>query len=128
MERVEVADTATVSELRAAIQVKLDVPVEKQTLSVNQALLMSKNPAAFTDMLDAKATLKKLGIAHGAMVRRSLTRWTETKSLPPRIERAAPELCVCPPAAQVYLKYDFERTVEPVGKINTVPFGKCTPS
>jgi hypothetical protein len=68
MERVEVAATATVGDLRAAIQAKLDVPVEKQTLSVNQALLMSKNPAAFTDMMDAKATLKKLNIAHGAMV------------------------------------------------------------
>jgi len=90
MERVEVSDTATVGDLRIAIQAKLDVPVEKQTLSVNQALLMSKNPAAFTDMTDAKATLKKLNIAHGAMV---------------------------------YLKYDFERTVEPVAKINTVPFG-----
>jgi hypothetical protein len=28
---------------------------------------------------------------------------------------------------QVYLKYDFERTVEPVAKINTVPFGKSHP-
>jgi len=63
-----VSDTATVGDLRIAIQAKLDVPVEKQTLSVNQALLMSKNPAAFTDMTDAKATLKKLNIAHGAMV------------------------------------------------------------
>jgi len=38
MERVEVSDTATVGDLRIAIQAKLDVPVEKQTLSVNQAL------------------------------------------------------------------------------------------
>ena len=29
---------------------------------------------------------------------------------------------------QVYLKYDFERTVEPVAKINTVPFGKTLPA
>lgn len=90
-ERCEVADSATLSDLRQKIQTELNVPIEQQTLSLNQALLMSKNPAAFTDLKEGSRTLRGLGLKHGDMV---------------------------------YLKCDMERTIAPVAKISTVPFGQ----
>ncbi|XP_024373871.1 NPL4-like protein 2 isoform X1 [Physcomitrium patens] len=71
LERVTLANNATVGDLQAAIAENLNVPVSSQLLSRNQALLLSKDPVngkEFADMQDSGATLSSLGIAHGSLL------------------------------------------------------------
>jgi hypothetical protein len=49
-ERLEVEDNCTLIGLRRTIEEKLGVPVADQTLSMQQGLLMTKNPDAFDDL------------------------------------------------------------------------------
>lgn len=72
LERLEVDDPqATVAQLKALIQSRLQIPVQSQTLSAHQNLLLAKTRddlARFTDMSAPHAPLSSLGIGHGSMV------------------------------------------------------------
>uniref|UniRef100_A0A7S0S117 MPN domain-containing protein n=1 Tax=Chlamydomonas leiostraca TaxID=1034604 RepID=A0A7S0S117_9CHLO len=69
LERVEVADTATVTDLKQAINASLNIPLHELRLSKNPGLLNSKATGEFAE-LDAapRAMLKSLGVAHGDML------------------------------------------------------------
>jgi nuclear protein localization family protein 4 len=68
-----VDDGCTLKQLREHIASSLGVPVADQTLSLNQGLLLAKDPASFDHSLkstranDAK-TIASLGVEHGSMV------------------------------------------------------------
>lgn len=71
LERVTVANNATVGDLQAAIAETLNVPVSSQLLSRNQALLLSKDPVngkEFADMQSPGVSLASLGIGHGTLL------------------------------------------------------------
>uniref|UniRef100_A0A7N0SYK7 MPN domain-containing protein n=1 Tax=Kalanchoe fedtschenkoi TaxID=63787 RepID=A0A7N0SYK7_KALFE len=73
LERVAIdnPNAATISDLRSSIESQLRVPVQSQTLSTNQNLLLAKTPsdaARFTDMLNPHAPLSSLNLAHGSIV------------------------------------------------------------
>ena len=72
LERVAVENPhATVSQLKSIIQTQLGIPVENQTLSTNQNLLLSKSLedlVRFTDMTNPDATLSSLGVSHGSIL------------------------------------------------------------
>ncbi|KAK3407356.1 hypothetical protein EUGRSUZ_K03426 [Eucalyptus grandis] len=72
LERLEVDDPkATVAQLKALIQSRLQIPVQSQTLSAHQNLLLAKTRddlARFTDLSAPHAPLSSLGIGHGSMV------------------------------------------------------------
>lgn len=62
---------ATVAHLKSLIESHLQIPVQTQTLSTNQNLLLAKTRddlAQFTDMSAPHAPLSSLGIAHGSIV------------------------------------------------------------
>lgn len=65
-------DNCTLSGLRTTIETQLGVPVADQTLSLQQGLLMSKNPDAFDDLKPNRGNddkpLRAMGINHGEMV------------------------------------------------------------
>ncbi|XP_019188390.1 PREDICTED: NPL4-like protein 2 [Ipomoea nil] len=72
LERVTI-DTphATIAQLKSEIEAQLRVPVQSQTLSANQNLLLAKtldDIARFTDMSNPHAPLSSLNIAHGSIV------------------------------------------------------------
>lgn len=71
-ERLQVEDNCTLRGLRATIETQLGVPVADQTLSLQQGLLMSKNPDAFDDLKPNRGNddkpLRALGVNHGEMV------------------------------------------------------------
>lgn len=72
LERVTV-DSAhvTVAQLKTLIQSQLRIPVESQTLSTNQNLLLAKSPSdllQFTDMANPNTPLSSLNISHGSIV------------------------------------------------------------
>ena len=71
-ERLQVEDNCTLRGLRVAIESHYKVPVSDQTLSLQQGLLMSKNPDAFDDLKPNRGNddkpLRALGINHGEMV------------------------------------------------------------
>lgn len=72
LERVSLeSPQVTVSQLKALIQSHLRIPVQNQTLSTNQNLLLAKTPAdllRFTDMSDPSTTLSALNLSHGSIV------------------------------------------------------------
>ncbi|KAK7845114.1 NPL4-like protein 2 [Quercus suber] len=72
LERVSIENPQiTVSQLKTLIQSQLQIPIQNQTLSTNQNLLLSKTPADllnFTDMANPNATLSSLNLAHGSIV------------------------------------------------------------
>ncbi|GFQ04404.1 npl4-like protein 1 [Phtheirospermum japonicum] len=72
LERVSIDNPlATVAHLKSEIESQLRVPVQAQTLSTNQNLLLAKSPndwTRFTDMVDPNTRLSSLNIAHGAIV------------------------------------------------------------
>lgn len=71
-ERLQLQDNCTLAGLRETIAEKLSVPVSDQSLSMQQGLLMSKNPDAFDDLKPNRGNdgkpLRALGIDHGAIV------------------------------------------------------------
>ena len=69
LERVEVPDTATLHDLREAIQSTLNIPYHDQYLSRDRALLTpTSSIAAFKYLLDDRASLAHLGVSHGDMI------------------------------------------------------------
>lgn len=72
LERVTVDGAhITVAELKTIIQSQLRIPVESQTLSTNQNLLLAKSPSdllQFTDMANPDRPLSSLNISHGSIV------------------------------------------------------------
>ncbi|ESR42103.1 NPL4-like protein 1 [Citrus sinensis] len=72
LERVTVDGAhVTVAELKTIIQSQLRIPVESQTLSTNQNLLLAKSPSdllQFTDMANPDRPLSSLNISHGSIV------------------------------------------------------------
>ncbi|KAJ0052147.1 hypothetical protein Pint_01084 [Pistacia integerrima] len=72
LERVTI-DSAniTVSQLKTLIQSQLQIPVQNQTLSTNQNLLLAKSPSdlqKFTDMSNSNTPLSSLNISHGSII------------------------------------------------------------
>jgi len=63
-----VDDGSTVGGLQRKIQEQLAIPLRSQILSMNQELLVSKQPDQFEDLQDATLTLASLGIKNGSMV------------------------------------------------------------
>ncbi|KAL9426461.1 hypothetical protein AB3S75_033277 [Citrus x aurantiifolia] len=72
LERVTVDGAhITVAELKTIIQSQLRIPVESQTLSTNQNLLLAKSTSdllQFTDMANPDRPLSSLNISHGSIV------------------------------------------------------------
>ncbi len=89
LERIEVADSATLGDLRAKIHQQLDIPIEQITLSQDAKLvrgggcigvscmcthnhthsqLTTKDPSSFTDLAHDSMTITKAGLTHGSMV------------------------------------------------------------
>lgn len=61
----------TVSQLKNLIQSQLQIPIDSQTLSTNQNLLLAKTPAdllKFNDMANPSTLLSSLNLSHGSMV------------------------------------------------------------
>ncbi|KAG2697244.1 hypothetical protein I3760_07G097400 [Carya illinoinensis] len=72
LERVSIdSPQITVSQLKTLIQSQLQIPVQNQTLSTNQNLLLAKTPAdllKFTDMSNPSTPLSALNLSHGSIV------------------------------------------------------------
>ncbi|XP_062022572.1 NPL4-like protein 1 [Rosa rugosa] len=72
LERLTVENPhATVAQLKALIQTNLRIPLENQTLSTNQNLLLAKSAddlTRFTDMANPNTPLSALNLAHGSIV------------------------------------------------------------
>ncbi|KAF5455136.1 hypothetical protein F2P56_024745 [Juglans regia] len=72
LERVSIdSPQITVSQLKTLIQSQLQIPVQNQTLSTNQNLLLAKTPAdliKFTDMSNPSTLLSALNLSHGSIV------------------------------------------------------------
>ncbi|GAB4829712.1 hypothetical protein Ancab_019364 [Ancistrocladus abbreviatus] len=61
----------TIGQLKSLIESQLHVPASKQTLSVQQNLLLAKTPgdlAHFTDMANPQTLISSLSIGHGSMI------------------------------------------------------------
>ncbi|XP_059625771.1 NPL4-like protein 1 [Cornus florida] len=61
----------TIAQLKTLIESQLRVPVQNQTLSTNQNLLLAKtleDIARFTDMSNPQTLVSSIGIAHGSIV------------------------------------------------------------
>lgn len=68
---IEKPESATVSELKRQIETQLGIPIEKQTLSSNQNLLLAKSPQdllRFTDLSNPAGPLSALPLAHGSIL------------------------------------------------------------
>ncbi|KAE8009626.1 hypothetical protein FH972_006054 [Carpinus fangiana] len=72
LERVSIeSPQITVSQLKTLIQSQLRIPIDNQTLSTNQNLLLGKTPAdllKFTDMASPSTPLSALNLSHGSIV------------------------------------------------------------
>ncbi|XP_015575696.1 NPL4-like protein 1 [Ricinus communis] len=72
LERVSVENpNITVSQLKTLIQNQLNIPIQNQTLSTNQNLLLAKSPSdvlKFTDMSNPNTPLSSLNITHGSIL------------------------------------------------------------
>ncbi|KAJ8527267.1 hypothetical protein K7X08_029744 [Anisodus acutangulus] len=72
LERVTIDNPhATISQLKSQIESQLGVPVESQTLSTNQNLLLAKTPddwSPFIDMSNPNSPISSLNLTHGSMV------------------------------------------------------------
>ncbi|XP_041016713.1 NPL4-like protein 1 [Juglans microcarpa x Juglans regia] len=72
LERVSIdGPQITVSQLKTLVQSQLQIPVQNQTLSTNQNLLLAKTPAdllKFTDMSNPSTPLSALNLSHGSIV------------------------------------------------------------
>ncbi|GLT60821.1 hypothetical protein SLA2020_335700 [Shorea laevis] len=72
LERVSIeSPQITVSQLKTLIQSQLRIPIDNQTLSTNQNLLLAKTPAdllKFTDMVNHSTPLSALNLSHGSIV------------------------------------------------------------
>lgn len=72
LERVTIDNPhATISQLKSQIESQLRVPVQSQTLSANQNLLLAKTPddwSRFTDMASPHTPISSLNLTHGSMV------------------------------------------------------------
>ncbi|XP_009780647.1 NPL4-like protein 1 [Nicotiana tabacum] len=72
LERVTIDNPhATISQLKAQIESQLRVPVQSQTLSTNQNLLLAKTLddwTRFTDMSNPNTTISSLNLTHGSIV------------------------------------------------------------
>ncbi|KAH7577461.1 hypothetical protein ACOSP7_001632 [Xanthoceras sorbifolium] len=72
LERVTIDNAhITVSQLKTLIQSQLQIPVQNQTISTNQNLLLAKTPAdlhKFTDMSNPNTPLSSLNISHGSII------------------------------------------------------------
>ncbi|KAK3193952.1 hypothetical protein Dsin_025262 [Dipteronia sinensis] len=72
LERVTIDNAhITVSHLKTLIQSQLQIPVQNQTLSTNQNLLLAKTPSdlqKFTDMSNPNTPLSSLNISHGSIL------------------------------------------------------------
>lgn len=70
LERVTVADAATLADLKAAIEAAHGVPAAQLRLAVDPGLLTSKEPVAFPELGGGQggAALSSLGIGHGALL------------------------------------------------------------
>ncbi|KAK3275542.1 hypothetical protein CYMTET_16331 [Cymbomonas tetramitiformis] len=87
-ERMTVPDSATIGDLKQKIQEDLKIPPQDQTLSLQQHLLMSKNPDAFTDMLETSRSLRALGVENGQLVYLKYSVERATTAPPKKEERA----------------------------------------
>ncbi|XP_076924152.1 NPL4-like protein 1 [Bidens hawaiensis] len=61
----------TIAHLKTLIESQLRVPIQNQTLSTNQSLLLAKSPsqiAQFTDMSNPQTLISNLGITHGSII------------------------------------------------------------
>jgi len=88
LERVDVTDNATVHDLREAIQEKLGVPYHDQQLSKDQGLLRAAaRPSDFKDMINDRATLRSLGVTHGALI---FLRYSVDREVQPVARPSAP--------------------------------------
>jgi hypothetical protein len=66
---VDVPDTATLADLKAAIESAHAVPAAQVRLAADPGLLTSKEPEAYPELVpDPAAPLSSLGIAHGALL------------------------------------------------------------
>ncbi|TXG63542.1 hypothetical protein EZV62_010536 [Acer yangbiense] len=72
LERVTIDNAhITVSHLKTLIQSQLQIPVQNQTLSTNQNLLLAKTPSdlqKFTNMSNPNTPLSSLNISHGSIL------------------------------------------------------------
>ncbi|WCJ21436.1 Nuclear pore localization protein NPL4 [Euphorbia peplus] len=72
LERVSIDNpNINIFHLKTLIQNQLQIPIQNQTLSTNQNLLLSKTPSDllnFTDMSDPNTPLSSLKISHGSIV------------------------------------------------------------
>ncbi|XP_044504038.1 NPL4-like protein 1 [Mangifera indica] len=72
LERVTIdGANITVSQLKTTIQSQLQIPVQNQTLSTNQNLLLAKSPSdlqKFADMSNPDTPLSSLNISHGSII------------------------------------------------------------
>ncbi|KAM3373659.1 NPL4-like protein [Capsicum chinense] len=72
LERVSIDNPhATISQLKSQIESQLGVPLQSQTLSTNQNLLLAKTPhdwSRFTDMVNSHAPISSLNLTHGSIV------------------------------------------------------------
>lgn len=72
LERVSVDNPhTTISQLKGLIQSHLQIPVQNQTLSTNQNLLLAKTShdlLQFTDMANPNTPLSSLNLSHGSIV------------------------------------------------------------
>uniref|UniRef100_A0A803MRX3 MPN domain-containing protein n=1 Tax=Chenopodium quinoa TaxID=63459 RepID=A0A803MRX3_CHEQI len=72
VERVTIDNpNITIAELKTLIELQLHVPLSNQTISLQQNLLLAKNPAdrsRFSDMANPDIRLSSLGIGHGSLI------------------------------------------------------------
>ncbi|KAL2345359.1 hypothetical protein Fmac_006644 [Flemingia macrophylla] len=73
LERVSIENphSSTVSELKRQIESQLGIPIEKQTLSTNQNLLLAKSLQdlhRFSDLANPDAALSSLPLSHGSIL------------------------------------------------------------
>lgn len=72
LERLKIDDPRiSIGQLQSLIQSQLQIPIQNQTLSTDQNLLLAKTPAdlqRFTDMADPAKPIAALKLAHGSMI------------------------------------------------------------
>ncbi|KAJ0734984.1 putative nuclear pore localization protein NPL4 [Helianthus annuus] len=72
IERLQIDNpNTTIAQLKTLIESQLRVPINNQTLSTNQQLLLAKTPAEiaqFTDMSNPQTPIATLNITHGALI------------------------------------------------------------
>lgn len=72
LERLQIENPqSTIGQLKSQIESQLRVPIQSQTLSTNQNLLLAKTPddlSKFTDMSNPQTPLSSLNLAHGSII------------------------------------------------------------